>query len=97
VSQENVEIVRRAYEIGNRWTAKPDAEPNPEIERLLHPDVEYHSLDRRDGEAERLKALVEGANGQPLDSGHAHPASNRTAVQAENGAKSPVNSAILPE
>ena len=54
-------------------------------------------MDRRDGEPEQLKVLVEGANGQPLDSGNAHPTSNGTVVQAENGANSPVNSAISPE
>jgi ketosteroid isomerase-like protein len=45
VSQENVEIVRRAYDSFNRWAATPDAEPlgNPEVEMLLHPDVEFHT------------------------------------------------------
>jgi ketosteroid isomerase-like protein len=45
MSQENVEIVRRAYESFNRWAAQPEAEPfgNPEVENLLHPEVEFHT------------------------------------------------------
>jgi ketosteroid isomerase-like protein len=43
VSQENVELVRRGVESFNRWAAEPDAEPNPEMGRFLHPDVEYHT------------------------------------------------------
>jgi integrase len=54
-------------------------------------------MDRRDGEPERLKALVGGANGQPLDSSNTQAALNGAAVRAENGAKSPVNSATSPE
>jgi hypothetical protein len=54
-------------------------------------------MDRRDGEPERVKALVEGANGQPLDSRNAQAGPNGAAAAAENGAKSPVNSAISPE
>ena len=54
-------------------------------------------MDRRDGEPERLRALVEGVNRQRLDSSNAQAASNGVALQAENGAESPVNSAIVPE
>src|SRR5713226_9136906 len=41
MSQENVEIVRRAYESFNRWAAHPEDEPlvNPEV----HPEVEFHT------------------------------------------------------
>jgi len=45
MSQENVEIVRRAYESFNRWAAHPEIEPflNPEVESLFHPEVEFHT------------------------------------------------------
>ena len=52
-------------------------------------------MDRRDGELERLKALVEGVNGQRSHSGNVEAAFNWAAEQAENGAKSPVKSAHL--
>jgi integrase len=54
-------------------------------------------MDRRDAEPQRLRALVEGANGQPLENNNAQDASNGAALQAENGAKPPVKSAISPE
>ena len=45
MSQENVELVRRSYESFNRWAADPEREPfqNPDVEDLLHPDVEFHT------------------------------------------------------
>jgi ketosteroid isomerase-like protein len=45
MSQENVEIVRRAYESFNRWAAHPEDDPlvNPEVESLFHPEVEFHT------------------------------------------------------
>src|SRR5215203_2714546 len=43
MSQENVEIVRRAYESFNRWGVHPRGERNPEIPPLLHPEVEFHT------------------------------------------------------
>src|SRR2546423_3370720 len=43
MSQENVEVVRRAYEAFNRWGVHPGGERNPEIPPLLHPEVEFHT------------------------------------------------------
>ena len=43
MSEENVEIVRRAYEAFNRWGVQPWEEPSAEIPPLLHPDVEFHT------------------------------------------------------
>jgi ketosteroid isomerase-like protein len=45
MSQENVEIVRRAYESFNRWAAHPEEDPlaNPEVESLFHPEVAFHT------------------------------------------------------
>src|SRR3954453_14110899 len=43
MSQENVEIVRRAYEAVNRWWVNPGGGRNPEIPPLLHPEVEFHT------------------------------------------------------
>jgi ketosteroid isomerase-like protein len=43
MSQENVEIVRRAYEAFNRWGVHPGGERSPEIPPLLHPEVEFHT------------------------------------------------------
>jgi ketosteroid isomerase-like protein len=43
MSQENVEIVRRAYESFNRWGVPPWGERNPEIPLLLHPEIEFHT------------------------------------------------------
>jgi ketosteroid isomerase-like protein len=45
MSQENVELVRRAYESFNRWAAQSLREPlnDPEIEDLFHPEVEFHT------------------------------------------------------
>jgi hypothetical protein len=48
-------------------------------------------MDRRDGEPERLKALVEGVFRQPLDSKTAETAP----VGVAEGARKPVESAIL--
>src|SRR3954453_6563642 len=42
MSQENVEIVRRVYELVNRWGAHP-GERDPEIPPLIHPEVEFHT------------------------------------------------------
>ena len=43
MSQENVEIVRRAYEAVNRWGANPRGGRSPEIPPILHPEVEFHT------------------------------------------------------
>jgi ketosteroid isomerase-like protein len=45
MSQQNVEIVRRAYESFNRWAAHPEEDPlaNPEVESLFHPEVAFHT------------------------------------------------------
>ena len=43
MSQENVEIVRRAYEAFNRWGVHPGRGRNPELPPLLHPEVEFHT------------------------------------------------------
>lgn len=43
MSQENIEIVRRACEAFNRWGVHPEGERNPEIPPLLHPEVEFHT------------------------------------------------------
>jgi ketosteroid isomerase-like protein len=45
MSQENLEIVRRAYETFNRWGANPEAQPfrDPEAEVLLHPEIAFHT------------------------------------------------------
>jgi len=45
MSQENVEIVRRAYESFNRWAAHPEEDPlaNPEVESLFHPEIAFHT------------------------------------------------------
>jgi ketosteroid isomerase-like protein len=42
---ENVQIVRRAYESFNRWRAHPEQRPslNAEEEDLLHPEIEFHT------------------------------------------------------
>ena len=45
MSQENVEIVRRAYEAVNRWGVHPGGERNPEIPPLLHPEIEFHTYE----------------------------------------------------
>jgi ketosteroid isomerase-like protein len=42
MAQENVELVRDAYEFFNRWAANPEAEPLSDSS-LLHPDVEFHT------------------------------------------------------
>jgi ketosteroid isomerase-like protein len=43
MSQENVEIVRRAYEAFNRWGVHPGGAPSTEMPPLLHPEVEFHT------------------------------------------------------
>jgi ketosteroid isomerase-like protein len=43
MSQENLEIVRRMYGLVNRWGVHPGGARNPEIEPLLHPEVEFHT------------------------------------------------------
>jgi uncharacterized protein len=43
MSEENVEIVRRAYEAFNRWGVHPRGERNPEMSPLLHPEIEFHT------------------------------------------------------
>jgi ketosteroid isomerase-like protein len=42
MSQENVEIVRQAYDSFNRWAAHPERESFPGAP-LLHPEVEFHT------------------------------------------------------
>jgi ketosteroid isomerase-like protein len=43
MSEENIDIVRRAYELFNRWGVHPEGETNPEIPPLLHPEIEFHT------------------------------------------------------
>jgi ketosteroid isomerase-like protein len=43
MSEENVEIVRRAYEAFNRWGLQPWGERSAEVAPLLHPEVEFHT------------------------------------------------------
>jgi ketosteroid isomerase-like protein len=43
MSEENVEIVRRAYDSFNRWAAHPERGPLPYDPPLLHPEVEFHT------------------------------------------------------
>ena len=44
MSQENVEIVRKAYEAFNRWGGSPPGKrQDPELPPLLHPEVEFHT------------------------------------------------------
>jgi ketosteroid isomerase-like protein len=42
MSQENVEIVRRAYDAFNQWAAHPERRPLADTS-LLHPEVEFHT------------------------------------------------------
>jgi ketosteroid isomerase-like protein len=42
MSQENVEIVRQAYDSFNRWAAHPELGALPD-RQLLHPEVEFHT------------------------------------------------------
>jgi ketosteroid isomerase-like protein len=42
MSQENVEIVRRAYDAFNQWAAHPERQPLADTS-LLHPEVEFHT------------------------------------------------------
>ena len=41
--QENVELVRKMYELFNRWGVHPAGERNPEIPPLVHPEIEFHT------------------------------------------------------
>lgn len=45
MSQDNVELVRRAYESFNRWAAHPDRGSfrDPELEAVLHTEVAFHT------------------------------------------------------
>ena len=43
MSEENVETVRRLYELFNQWGVHPRAGRNPEIPPLLHPEIEFHT------------------------------------------------------
>jgi ketosteroid isomerase-like protein len=43
MSQENVEIVRRAYQAFNRWGVHPGGARSTEVPPLLHPEVEFHT------------------------------------------------------
>lgn len=54
-------------------------------------------MDRRDGEPERLSALVEGREWTALDSQTTSGAVKGPHSTAENGSKGQVNSAISPE
>jgi ketosteroid isomerase-like protein len=40
---ENLEIVRRAYEFFNEWGVNPGGESSTDIPPLLHPEVEFHA------------------------------------------------------
>lgn len=45
MSEQNVDLVRRAYESFNRWGARPQGDPlrTLGVESLLHPEVEFHT------------------------------------------------------
>src|SRR5829696_5077365 len=43
MSEENVELVRRMYELFNRWGVHPAGERNPEIAPRIHPEIEFHT------------------------------------------------------
>jgi ketosteroid isomerase-like protein len=43
MSQESVEIVRRAYEAFNRWGVHPGGARSTEVPPLLHPEVQFHT------------------------------------------------------
>jgi ketosteroid isomerase-like protein len=43
MSEENMEVVQRAYEIFNRWGVHPEEQTNPEMPPLLHPEIEFHT------------------------------------------------------
>jgi ketosteroid isomerase-like protein len=43
MSQENVEIVRRVYELFNEWGVDPRPGNKPDLPPLLHPEVEFHT------------------------------------------------------
>ena len=42
MSQENVKIVRQAYDAFNHWAAHPERQPLEDT-ALLHPEVEFHT------------------------------------------------------
>jgi ketosteroid isomerase-like protein len=42
MSQENVDLVRRAYDSFNEWAAHPERRPLADTS-LLHPEVEFHT------------------------------------------------------
>ena len=42
MSQENVDLVRRAYDSFNQWAAHPERRPLGDTS-LLHPEVEFHT------------------------------------------------------
>jgi len=43
MSEENVEVVRRIFELFNEWGVHPRAGRHPEIPPLLHPEIEFHT------------------------------------------------------
>ena len=43
MSEENVKLVRRAYDSFNRWAAHPERGPLPDDPPLLHPEVAFHT------------------------------------------------------
>jgi ketosteroid isomerase-like protein len=45
MSEQNVDLVRRAYESFNRWGARPQGDPlrTLGVESPLHPEVEFHT------------------------------------------------------
>ena len=43
MSEENVQLVRRAYEAFNRWGIHPRGPRSPEIPPFIHPEVEFHT------------------------------------------------------
>jgi hypothetical protein len=59
--------------------------------------VYARQMDRRDGEPERLRALVEGRDWVATGSSDTKAVQEGAAVGTETGAKSPVNSATSPE
>ena len=46
MSQENVEVVRRLFEAYNRWGVNPRGPQDPEVQALLHPEIEFHTYAR---------------------------------------------------
>jgi ketosteroid isomerase-like protein len=59
MSEENVDLVRRAYEAFNRWGIHPQGPRSPEIPPFIHPEVEFHtSADAPEAGVYRGRAAV---------------------------------------